>query len=634
MVSLPCNQAAVKVSMLSPGIVFEPYATRESMPFWKRWFTRTGWRRIKEEITSELKSAYAIAKLRKTGYSKQKFYEEALDLYKEALKNEIRQRESVWRHVYWELVEPVVKIRTLRARMIGVDRDDLSKLFIQLTLEIVTKQKFEAYNSNGAVIAGDKNKEVIVRDIWVFEKSLFHKGACWRLCVRHGESQGNKDDAAYTVIPDHKIPLTSQGFDQAELAGTRIRDVISDQGASHTWKVYFYVSPYERTRTTLREIGRAFPRKRVIGVREECRIREQDFGNFQVAERMKVIKETREKFGRFFFRFPEGESAADVFDRVSSFLESLWRDIDMNRLHSDPGDDLNLIIVSHGLAIRVFLMKWFKWTVEQFERLNNLENCEFRIMQLGSGGDYSLAVHHSEEEMQAWGLCTDMIADQKWRACATRGDWNEKCPWYLDAFFDTFADSSDDEELETATARSQQGYFLMAHPSDQRLCSQGAVRCVVIFVGLFLVLYIVRPSILWSSNLRSSVLDSCPLCSCDCDEDSTLPLPLDVLNSSFADCAKDNPEMNEEMKKDIITLLSEEINLLKNVTSDSLEHTNALITGAKRASSHYQREAEKCNTGMETCEEARERAQAALIEERKLSELWESRARDFGWNDE
>lgn len=69
---------------------------------------------------------------------------------------------------------------------------------------------------------------------------------------------------------------------------------------------------------TLREIGRAFSKKRIIGVREECRIREQDFGNFQVEERMKVIKETRERFGRFFFRFPEGESAADVFDRISS----------------------------------------------------------------------------------------------------------------------------------------------------------------------------------------------------------------------------------------------------------------------------------------------------------------------------
>ena len=78
------------------------------------------------------------------------------------------------------------------------------------------------------------------------------------------------------------------------------------------------MSPYVRTRSSLREIAKAFPRKSVIGVREECRIREQDFGNFQVTERMKDIKECRQKFGRFFYRFPEGESAADVYDRVSS----------------------------------------------------------------------------------------------------------------------------------------------------------------------------------------------------------------------------------------------------------------------------------------------------------------------------
>ena len=37
----------------------------------------------------------------------------------------------------------------------------------------------------------------------------------------------------------------------------------------------------------------------------------------QVAEHMKVVKKSREKFGKFFFRFPEGESAADVYDRVT-----------------------------------------------------------------------------------------------------------------------------------------------------------------------------------------------------------------------------------------------------------------------------------------------------------------------------
>ncbi|KAG0449486.1 hypothetical protein HPP92_027333 [Vanilla planifolia] len=163
---------------------------------------------------------------------------------------------------------------------------------------------------------------------------------------------------------------------------------------------------------------------------------------------MKVVKETRERFGRFFFRFPEGESAADVFDRVASFLESLWRDIDMRRLDQDENSETNLVIVSHGLTSRVFLMKWFKWTVEQFERLNNLGNCEYRVMQLGPGGDYSLAIHHSREELESWGLSPEMIKDQEWRATAKKGSWNEEYTWYLDSFFDHLKDSEENGEAE------------------------------------------------------------------------------------------------------------------------------------------------------------------------------------------
>ncbi|KAJ8772028.1 hypothetical protein K2173_027205 [Erythroxylum novogranatense] len=269
------------------------------------------------------------------------------------------------------------------------------------------------------------------------------------ILVRHGESQGNLDTAAYTTIPDNKIPLTPLGLAQAREAGAQLLNLASENGTcAKNWRVYFYVSPYERTRSTLREIGRSFERERIVGVREECRVREQDFGNFQVEERMRVIKRTRERFGRFFYRFPEGESAADVFDRVSNFLESLWRDIDMNRLHQDPSHDVNLIIISHGLTCRVFLMKWFKWTVEQFEHLNNLGNCEIRVMQLGQGGEYSLAIHHTEEEMQEWGLSPEMIADQKWRANAKKGQWNESCPWYLDAFFDHLKDGDNEGEVK------------------------------------------------------------------------------------------------------------------------------------------------------------------------------------------
>ncbi|CAL5330297.1 unnamed protein product [Camellia sinensis] len=205
------SEGSFKVSMSSPGIIYEPYMPREPISFWWRWFTRSGWRRTKEDIILELKSAYAINKLRKSGYSKQKFYKEALNLYKEltdqgscsyqtickieintqisngdktslrktvtekmysGLKNEIKQRESMWSAVYWELVEPVVKIRTLRARLIGVDQNDLNKTFIQLTLEFLTKQKFEAYDSKGAVVAGDKNKEQYLSVIYGFLRNL------------------------------------------------------------------------------------------------------------------------------------------------------------------------------------------------------------------------------------------------------------------------------------------------------------------------------------------------------------------------------------------------------------------------------------------------------------------------------
>ncbi|KAL8171219.1 hypothetical protein V2J09_023023 [Rumex salicifolius] len=168
---------AMQVSMLSPGIVYEPYTPREKIPFWKRWFTRSGWHRTKEDLILEI--SLLLANGDKTSLRKhvtEKMFSVSCSCFmlKIALKNEIKQRESVWNEVYWELIEPAI----------GVDKSNLNKVFVQLTLEFLTKQKFEAYNSSGAVVAGDKNKEVLVRDIWVFEKSLFHKGAYWRLCGR------------------------------------------------------------------------------------------------------------------------------------------------------------------------------------------------------------------------------------------------------------------------------------------------------------------------------------------------------------------------------------------------------------------------------------------------------------------
>eukprot|EP01018_Ginkgo_biloba_P020183 Gb_23077 [translate_table: standard] len=141
---------------------------------------------------------------------------------------------------------------------------------------------------------------------------------------------------------------------------------------------------------------------------------------------MRIEKAVRLRYGRFFYRFPNGESAADVYDRITGFRETLRADIDIGRFQP-PGarsKHMNLILVSHGLTLRVFLMRWYKWTVEQFEGLYNFGNAGMLVMQTGSGGRYSLLVHHSHKELKEFGLTDEMLVDQKWQKTARPGELN------------------------------------------------------------------------------------------------------------------------------------------------------------------------------------------------------------------
>ncbi|XP_068650878.1 phosphoglycerate mutase-like protein AT74H [Aristolochia californica] len=259
------------------------------------------------------------------------------------------------------------------------------------------------------------------------------------ILVRHGQSQGNVDESIYTRVPDPGIELTEKGWQEAEESGRRIRDLIQGDNVDD-WKVYFYVSPYKRALQTLHAVGKAFGRDRIVGVREEPRLREQDFGNFQDREKMRIEKDIRLRYGRFFYRFPNGESAADVYDRITGFRETLRADIDIGRFQP-PGrrtKDMNLIIVSHGLTLRVFLMRWYKWTVEQFESLHNMSNGGMIVMETGSGGRYSLLVHHSAEELQKIGLTDKMLMDQNWQKTARPGELNYDCLTSGPSFFNHF----------------------------------------------------------------------------------------------------------------------------------------------------------------------------------------------------
>ena len=100
----------------------------------------------------------------------------------------------------------------------------------------------------------------------------------------------------------------------------------------------------------------------------------------------------RADYGHFFYRIPNGESAADAYDRISGFNESLWRqfgEVDFPRV---------CVMVTHGLMSRVFLMKWYHWSVEYFEDLRNVNHCEFVVMEMDSeSGKYKL-----ETQLRTW----------------------------------------------------------------------------------------------------------------------------------------------------------------------------------------------------------------------------------------
>lgn len=101
--------------------------------------------------------------------------------------------------------------------------------------------------------------------------------------------------------------------------------------------------------------------------------------------------------------------------------------------------------------------------------------------------------------------------------------------------------------------------------------------------------------------------------------------------SCFTDCAKRDPDVSEDTQNNFAELLSEELKLQESEALEKQQHSDVALLDAKKMTSQYQKEADKCNSGMETCEEAREKAEASLLAQKRLTSVWELRARQRGW---
>jgi broad specificity phosphatase PhoE len=178
--------------------------------------------------------------------------------------------------------------------------------------------------------------------------------------VRHGESEANVGRVSALDVGDHAIPLSERGREQAREVGRAI-------GREFVEGALAYTSPYRRTRETLAGIFEGCglpPPAPPRGVYEDPRLREVEHGY----EPVEAQEELRKTHGWFYYRFRGGESPADCYDRTSSFLESMMRQVERKRAE-------RVLIVTHGLTIRCFVMRFMHLSVEQFDALANPMNC-------------------------------------------------------------------------------------------------------------------------------------------------------------------------------------------------------------------------------------------------------------------
>lgn len=151
-------------------------------------------------------------------------------------------------------------------------------------------------------------------------------------------------------------------------------------------------------------------------------------------------------------------------------------------------------------------------------------------------------------------------------------------------------------------------------------------------LAIGLVFYMLSPPLYWKlaqGAAHSRLSGACNPCACDCMLDTDSMLLPGFGNTPSSDCEK----LQEEVDQKSVDLLTEELKLQETVAEESQRRADSALLDAKKVASQYQKEAEKCSSGMETCEEAREKSEAELAAQKKVSAMWEKRARELGWRD-
>ena len=192
--------------------------------------------------------------------------------------------------------------------------------------------------------------------------------------IRHGESIANIDKTVRATIPDHKITLSEVGEQQCLELGKRLAEHIQEP-------ISIWTSPYTRARQTTQLFSQGLSHLKTQHF-EDPRIREQDWGNYYTEFEHTTMREGLDNHSRFFYRMPHGEAGTDVFDRVSSFLEMLYRE----------NTNQTVLISTHGMTAMIFLKRLLHWTYEEYETTDWFYNCGFIRFEKQTNHSYQIGL--------------------------------------------------------------------------------------------------------------------------------------------------------------------------------------------------------------------------------------------------
>ena len=115
-------------------------------------------------------------------------------------------------------------------------------------------------------------------------------------------------------------------------------------------------------------------------------LREQELtGALETPDVAGEASRLREVVGKFHLRLPGGESRADVFLRVTVWMDELWR------AFRHEGKQIgSVVVVTHGVALLMFRGRWMHWDLTRLQTERKPQNA----------GIYQLL--HTPEDADHW----------------------------------------------------------------------------------------------------------------------------------------------------------------------------------------------------------------------------------------